>query len=264
MERVGTLSERLQEQIKNNATTDELLITVQMLQSELQHLRNQDESSLFSAGYAIHIPAKVDEMHNGSESKTTVTLDVNEDELRAELEAIKKIAETKNILSFKNRRPFFFDPVEDTPTLSHQTPAAETSEVSEINKNVESEQIAKAEPIVEGNQPKKTLSPKPTTFVAEINDALRSVKKEVSELLKDAPIKDLKKAIGINDRFLFINDLFKGDENMYERSIKTINGFSIFPEAEYWIRRELKTKLGWNDQDDVVRQFDALVKRRFL
>ena len=47
--------------------------------------------------------------------------------------------------------------------------------------------------------------------------------------------------------FLFINDLFRGDEAMYERSIKTINSFNIYPEAEYWISRELKVKLGWNN-----------------
>ena len=76
-------------------------------------------------------------------------------------------------------------------------------------------------------------------------------------------MKDLKKAIGVNDRFLYINELFRGDEAMYVLSIKTINGFSIYPEAEYWIRRELKTKLGWKDSDDTVRQFDQLVKRRF-
>ena len=264
MERVVTLSERLQEQIKNNATIDELLITVQMLQSELQHLRNQDGTNLLSAGYAMHIPSQVDEMHNSSESKTTVTLDIDEDELNAELEAIKKIAESKNILSLKNRRPFYFDPIEDTPTLSHQTQSFETPEVSEIKKEVESRPVVEIEPIKEQTQPITNITPTPNSSGTELNDSLKSVKKEVSDVLKDTPIKDLKKGIGINDRFLFINDLFKGDENMYERSIKTINGFSIFPEAEYWIRRELKTKLGWNDQDDVVRQFDALVKRRFL
>jgi len=31
---------------------------------------------------------------------------------------------------------------------------------------------------------------------------------------------------------------------MYERSIKTINGFRILPEAEYWMERELKSSLG--------------------
>jgi hypothetical protein len=82
-------------------------------------------------------------------------------------------------------------------------------------------------------------------------------------MLTEAPVRDLKKAIGINDRFLFINELFRGDEAMYERSIKTINNFAIFPEAQYWIQRELKVKIGWSDADPVVKQFDQLVKRRF-
>ena len=80
-----------------------------------------------------------------------------------------------------------------------------------------------------------------------LNDKLKENKSEVSEKLNDAPIKDLKKAIGVNDSFLFINEVFRGDEAMYERSIKTINSFSIFPEAEYWIGRELKIKMGWLD-----------------
>ena len=84
------------------------------------------------------------------------------------------------------------------------------------------------------------------------------------EVLKHEPIKDLRKAIGINDRFVFINDLFRGDEAMYERSIKTINSFHIFPEAEYWISRELVVKLGWDKESEIVKHFIHLVKRRFI
>ncbi|MBC7587961.1 MAG: hypothetical protein H7178_06325, partial [Chitinophagaceae bacterium] len=95
------------------------------------------------------------------------------------------------------------------------------------------------------------------------NDKLKEQRIEVAAVLQGSPIKDLKKAIGINDRYVFINELFRGDENMYERSIKTINAFSIYPEAEYWIQREMKTKLGWTEDTEAVRLFDQLVKRRF-
>ena len=120
-----------------------------------------------------------------------------------------------------------FDPLVEIPTLSHQVKG----------KHGETESI---------------------------NDKLKQGgKAELVEVLKETPIKDLRKAIGINDRFLFINDLFRGDEAMYERSIKTINSFNIYPEAEYWISRELKIKLGWDTELPVVAQFDQLVKRRF-
>jgi len=98
---------------------------------------------------------------------------------------------------------------------------------------------------------------------SSLNDRLKQGATELVEVLKETPIKDLRKAIGINDRFLFINDLFRGDESTYERSIRTINGFNIFAEAEYWISRELKVKLGWNAEDPAVILFDQLVKRRF-
>ncbi len=102
-----------------------------------------------------------------------------------------------------------------------------------------------------------------TTDLPSLNDRLRQSTTELSDRLQESPIKDLRKAIGINDRFLFINELFRGDEAMYERSIKTINSFNIFAEAEYWISRELKTKLGWNIDHPAVDQFDNLVRRRF-
>ena len=54
-----------------------------------------------------------------------------------------------------------------------------------------------------------------------------------------------------------------GDEAMYERSIKTINSFHILAEAEYWIERELKVKLGWDDGKTTTQHFYQLVKRRF-
>src|SRR5262249_48976166 len=96
-----------------------------------------------------------------------------------------------------------------------------------------------------------------------LNDRLKSGATELGHTLKDGPVKDLRKAIGINDRYLFINELFRGDETMYERSIKTINGFNIYGEADFWIKRELKLKLAWNEESHAVQVFDQLIKRRF-
>lgn len=238
MDRVETLCDKLKEQIAEQATIDELLLTVQMLQSELQHLKSTDDISSKANAVAINIPSNYDENENPAEEKIYHVLDIDESEIEAELEEMRRIAETKNSLSLNNKRKFNFDPVEDIPTLSHQKYNPETAK-QELNEAMADE----------GSD--------------SLNDKLRESKKELSDTLKDAPIKDLKKAIGINDRFLYINELFKGDEVMYERSVKTINGFSIYPEAEYWIRRELKVKLGWDDQNQTVKQFDQLVKRRF-
>lgn len=243
MERVETLSERLRDQLENKATVEELLVTVQMLQAELLHLQSSNKENR-QTKVAIDMPSVFEELSNNDtkdEQKEFVVLEIDEADIDAELEQIRKAAEAINNVSLKNRPQTFFDPVEDTPTLSNQkaNPPVVVNSQKELN-----------EIVFQNDQP-------------SLNEKLKEDKKELSDALKDTPIKDLKKAIGINDRFLFINELFNGDETMYERSIKTINGFSIYAEAEYWIRRELKVKLGWDDQSSVVKQFNHIVKRRF-
>jgi hypothetical protein len=87
--------------------------------------------------------------------------------------------------------------------------------------------------------------------------------KEVKDHLVLEPIKDLRSAIGINDKFQFIQELFGGDEKSFEVGIKTINAFKIFPEAQFYIKRELREKNNWDEESNVVKQFDQLIKRRF-
>lgn len=86
----------------------------------------------------------------------------------------------------------------------------------------------------------------------------------VADKIGGSKIADLKKGIAINDRFRFINSLFRGDEAQFERAVKTINNFSILQEAMYWIQRELVVKNGWNEEDELVQSFFHLVRRRFL
>jgi len=254
MDRVVTLSERLQEQLAKNASLDELMMTVQMLQSELSHLKSSEVFIDKKPAYSLHLPEIVvmpnlveeTNLENQDEKEVEINqvieeekvvhvLHLDEVEIEAELDEIKKSAAAKISASIKNKPVIQFDPIEDIPTLIHQKSNNEILSNATIKKEKED----------------------------SVNNKLKLEGKEISDSFSEAPIKDLKKAIGINDRFLFINELFLGDEVMYERSIKTINAFSIYPEAEYWIRRELKLKLGWIENSDAVKQFNQLVKRRF-
>ena len=87
--------------------------------------------------------------------------------------------------------------------------------------------------------------------------------KEVAEHIALEPIKDLKAAIGINDKFQFIQELFGGDEKDFESSLKTINAFNIYAEAQFWIKKELRIKNNWDEASASVKAFDQLIKRRF-
>ncbi|MEO6220074.1 MAG: hypothetical protein ABIO81_06580 [Ginsengibacter sp.] len=244
MERVSTLIKKLQKQLVENSSAEMLLHTAQMLMAELLS-KTENRTEACRGKVSVIMPMYVNLLQHekksvtesiDSEEKLIEVLQVDEKLIEEELEQIKKNAETVNALSSNAKPAFVYDPIGDMPTLAHQTP---------LEKKYKRENEI------------------PFEYPESLNDRLKEVKIELSEKLTDIPIKDLRKAIGINDRYLFLNELFRGDEAMYERSIKTIQNFSIFAEAEYWIRRELKVKIGWLDSDPVVKQFDQLVKRRF-
>ena len=247
MQRVSTLLNKIQQQLDNESSIETLLQTVQLLQAELiQHI---PEIPRVSDKVAVVMPRMITILNAGNngvsvpgensneEEKVLETLKVDEKEIEEELEQMKRNEDLMKARKATGRPQFLFDPMEDVPTLAHQNPVSKDEKIDTDISGFD--------------------------YPQSLNDKLKEVKIELSQSLTSTPIKDLKKAIGVNDRFLFINELFRGDEAMYERSIKTIQNFSIYAEAEFWIRRELKVKIGWVDSDPVVKQFDQLVRRKF-
>jgi len=241
MERIEALIRQLNEQYQQNATAAQLLGTIQLLQFELTKMNAAGQQSLGTAKVAVVLPISQPlAMAAGYEKYAPVPVDkkshVEEEPETYKVKETREVKETllvdKGSLSVVQKNgqlDMVFDPMKEIPTLSHQS-----KEINDAGGQAES-----------------------------LNDKLKQGKTELVEVLKETPVKDLRKAIGINDRFVFINELFRGDENMYERCIKTINSFNIYAEAEYWITRELKVKLGWSNETPSVQQFDQLVKRRF-
>lgn len=69
-------------------------------------------------------------------------------------------------------------------------------------------------------------------------------------------------SIGLNDKFRFINELFSQNPAEYNIAIEQLNGLHSWPESEVYMS-SLKTLYTWKDNQEVVKRFYALVKRRF-
>ncbi|MCO6497096.1 MAG: hypothetical protein J5I50_05480 [Chitinophagaceae bacterium] len=244
MDRVKTLIEKLLHQAESKVSPEIMLATVQMLQVELSAAKSSVQVNS-GRRVAVMMPSSVDApfapSEDKAEEKIVEVLQVDEKEIEEELAQMKKKAETIQSLGYHNNPALQLNLFDEVPTLSHQDPLPEDEK--HPSENIDYNSLAEYE--------------------ENLNDKLKSVKKELSETLTSTPIKDLKKAIEVNERYLFINELFRGDESVYERSIKTIQSFSNYAEAEFWIRRELKVKIGWQDNNPIVKQFDNLVRRRF-
>lgn len=236
MERCKTLIRKLQEQLAENADPAAMMVTVQLLEAELALLIDEKPDIQEISTVSVVLPG-FSKRRGLSEDQLSALVKESREPPKEEDRKDEGVFAEKIILPSDNsgtpREVWLVDPVLETPTLAHQD---EIKELNEMMSRLSGESL---------------------------NDRLKVARDDISSFLTDTPVRDLKKAIGINDRFVFVNELFRGDVDMYERSIKTINNFRILAEAEYWIERELKIKLGWDDSSETGRQFYKLIKRRF-
>ena len=260
MERIRSLIDKLQQQNQQNCNPAQLLLTVQLLQSELVKMQ-QRNGSRGPSKVAVTLPSHLNYAEQPAEPETaSVTEQVEEVQVgrRESLAAIEApVVEIPKEYRLQKPEP---EPKENgfepAPLPAVKEPVAGPVAAPAYS-------TAASIPTITQHLPSKELHEVIAEKRQSLNDQLNERKTELAHVLKESPIRDLRKAIGINDRFSFVNELFRGDEAMYERSIKTINGFHILSEAEYWINRELKFKLGWNDNTEMVQHFYHLVRRRF-
>ena len=229
MERVGTLINKLKEQFEQHADAEKMSVTAQLILAELQQKRTLPA---VAGKISVVLPAVSGKLFPDDSEKITAVLPA------------KPVTE---VASFPN---WLIDTNAEIPTLTHQTQQTIAQTYTEPKEQKQQAEIFEFNTVLAKQE-------------ESLNEKLKEERVEIATALQEVPIRDLRKAIGVNDRFLFVNDLFRGDENMYERSIKTINGFNIYPEAEYWIQRELKVKLSWPDNSESAKIFDQLIKRRF-
>jgi len=80
----------------------------------------------------------------------------------------------------------------------------------------------------------------------------------ISEIIKSQPIDDLAEAIGINDKFLFIREIFGGNRHAYEEAITKLNNVSSYADA----KAILMNYTGEGEENEVVKQLLDIVKRK--
>ena len=88
--------------------------------------------------------------------------------------------------------------------------------------------------------------------------------KELSDKLADAPIRDLTKAISINEKILAIQELFGKDSEAYTKSISQLNSFRNFDEAKPFLSELAKTyKWTTKSRTKKAKVFIKMIRRRY-
>jgi len=84
-----------------------------------------------------------------------------------------------------------------------------------------------------------------------------------TEQLSIKPISDIKLAITLNDKLLYVKDLFNGYNLAYSEAIEILNRFSTFDEAMRFLKTNYITKNNWEGKPATTEKFYALLKRRY-
>lgn len=179
MERVKALINTLQEQAQQNAGPAVLLATLQQIQLELTG-GVASARQLGTAKVAVVMPSHSRFMPSVQETTDVVK---KEEPVQVQKEKAYEAVQAKQVSQpvYEEQEVapkriesngWSFDPMKEIPTLTHQTNGKELNDI--IGQN--------------------GLS---------LNDRLKTEQTELAELLTESPIRDLKKGIGINDRYVF-------------------------------------------------------------
>lgn len=104
----------------------------------------------------------------------------------------------------------------------------------------------------------KTEEPKP---IIQPEKLVQEEKKGFNSF-KGKPIDSLKKAIGINDKFQFINELFEGNMARYNKTIDTLDSIGNLKSAME-IVHSISQELEWDTEDKAFQQLENYLQRRY-
>ena len=181
----------------------------------------------------------------------------------------ERLAVLKYLLEIHENQQKATPSQEQTPPQKEELVAPEST-VSETNLT---EQITEPEaPVIETpeaiqqeeqeeqpqeEQPQEKMEEKATTVVEDAK-----TNQEIAQKLSRTPIKSLKEAFSLNDRYLYANELFDKNMEAFNNLIKTIDESSNMNEAHEKLITA-KTQYNWDEENNFYMEFSILIERRF-
>ncbi|HPE77983.1 MAG TPA: hypothetical protein P5210_11475 [Draconibacterium sp.] len=91
-----------------------------------------------------------------------------------------------------------------------------------------------------------------------VNDIMSDDMSKLEHKLSNRPVLSIQSAIGINDRFQFIRELFEGNADNFVKAVTELDSMNDMKEAVEYMQANFKWK-----KNDASLKFVNLVKRRF-
>ena len=177
-----------------------------------------------------------------------------EEELEPE-EGLPMIEEEEPLME-ENEDAYFEEEVED---VEEEKPVEETPDDLPHNDVDDFGFILNFEPNDEEESPVEEEAPAVYTTGDEIE---MTIPQSLADKYQHDSLNDLRSAIGINDKFLLVNELFGGSMEKYNKSIDNLNDLKTLNGALVYMN-ELRVELQWNSNNEAYKRLLELVHRKF-
>ncbi len=142
-------------------------------------------------------------------------------------------------------------------------PIRKTADVVEVT--VEKSVTETFAPVAEKPLTDQRLNEKLTTENKTLNDAMTENPNgsTLSDFHLKRKIESINGAISLNQRFLFINNLFDGQYEVFNQALKELEASQSFNEAKEQMLRNYMPRFKWDLRSPEAEEFFDILKRRF-
>jgi len=97
-----------------------------------------------------------------------------------------------------------------------------------------------------------------------INDKIGLTKTDTSiaSKINEHQLTDIRKGIGLNEKFLFIRELFKGEATQYETFVNKTNELTSQAETVEWMTSQ-KNNYQWDENSEAFIALSKVIERKF-
>lgn len=196
-----------------------------------------------------------------------------------EIEQVKEdfsIRDTDEDVEIKMQDPVFKEPtVQERQAISEQIDPDDLDLQSEPDRT---EEVVSKEIVVEE---KSVFVPEPTPVKEEktfqptrpltLNEMIQQQKQagvNVTQQFNTTSsvdrVVDLKTGISLNDKLMFIKDLFNGYSLAYSEAIELLNRFDNFAAADAFLQSNYALKNGWAEKPQTVEKLYVVLRKKFV
>lgn len=251
--------------MNNNQIFDEMRAMIDSLSSQLDILKEKlDEISLLSAPLDTNDVVKEDTSEAEVQTVAeTVEETVEETQVQAQVQtqeaveeaALSEVEENVEMAAEDELMPESDIPIVEIVDIHDSVSLAEDDENVKTADSSVPEPVQESEPVQEPEQPDSIDLPEADV---PIIDALLKRHAWKSDI-PGSKVKDVRSAISLNDRVLFINTLFNQDPSLFQSVVQFVNSVESLDEVLYYLSGNYPA---WDYESDVVYRFMMAVRRK--